>query len=700
MVRIDPSRRVPMIAWAATICLLLAPTAAAATTTLQIVQGSGEFRTLKTDITVSDPAAITFQWTTSEANAASGHWKVKRLNGGTSTEVAHGDSTPAPKPGHFVTFTIPATGAGSFLAAAPPANAVKYTVSIDARDASNGKLGSSSPDVTVTQEKAKPQQPVHFSGRNPVFPKIQLVHYDESIGTVGETQIWSVTATVTLRGENFGKTKTDSVGVAINDWNNLWKMTGNSPRIDPLEPGKASKNVTIKLTAQLPPPKSQLGQEQQVRDWQQEYKDRCGVDLRAYLTASSKEQLIDTEQEQYLYLGYGNSKPWEEGHAVSTANVCDAKQCVNLNNVARSIYKQLACRVVGYAFYVGNSLKVPYAIFDSYGLARTRDNPPALAFGPGTKMQIASTSKILTALTAIKVIGDENLGSFAYKKFPSDWHVKSSLVKNITDREFISQTSGVKTYNTGPTEDDSDLKALYTQELDANAVAKCGSTKHPITKDKSWCYSNANFSIMRVVIPRADGETSNDATVLGDKYVSLARQKVFDPVGATDVACAPPSSLDHYALAYKYPGINGGDWGPLTTVCGAWGWYVSVEDYARVLLSLNSADHKILNDCQFLDMQTNPAPSAANPSWHGIGWDTEWDGTTRRLEKNGGDSMGNGASVGTSVTIYGGSVGTRSGGTCTPGKPGVVGVLFINSDGADAAGTLLQALHDGSKPKP
>ena len=103
---------------------------------------------------------------------------------------------------------------------------------------------------------------------------------------------------------------------------------------------------------------------------------------------------------------------------------------------------------------------------------------------------------------------------------------------------------------------------------------------------------------MRVLIPRFAGETSNDATTLANKYVRLVRKKVFDPVGATNVACKSPSEADKLALPYKWPGTDGADWGDLTTVCGAWGWHVRWRTIAKVLVSLNSADHSILSDCQ------------------------------------------------------------------------------------------------------
>ena len=145
-------------------------------------------------------------------------------------------------------------------------------------------------------------------------------------------------------------------------------------------------------------------------------------------------------------------------------------------------------------------------------------------------------------------------------------------------------------------------------------------------------------------------------------------------------------------------GSANGDWGDLTLVCGDWGWYVSVEDYAKVLVSLNAADHKILTDCQLRDMEINP------PS-HPVGWDIKIDSTTgiRWLEKNGKENMGNDALQTTSVGIFGGRSGCTSNGDKAPQK-GVAGVLFINSDisgqpKSGASSVLLKAFQDSIKPK-
>jgi hypothetical protein len=143
------------------------------------------------------------------------------------------------------------------------------------------------------------------------------------------------------------------------------------------------------------------------------------------------------------------------------------------------------------------------------------------------------------------------------------------------------------------------------------------------------------------------------------------QENVFDPVGAPGVDAKPPASgpqANAYAFSYKYPGTTSGvDWGDKTLEVGAAGWYLAIDDIAKVLYSLNKNDGRILSAAQLQDMEATP-----------LGWDTQTDGTGYRyVQKNGGWGW-NGTTITTSIALFG---------------PGVYGALFINSD---LLGTNLQ----------
>jgi hypothetical protein len=215
-----------------------------------------------------------------------------------------------------------------------------------------------------------------------------------------------------------------------------------------------------------------------------------------------------------------------------------------------------------------------------------------------------------------------------------------------------------------------------------------------IVFDTTPCYSNLNFAIFRILLPRIMGLTDDDESKYTDQYVQIVRDKVFAPLGITDADCNAPSN-GAYALAYSSPDPNlGHDFGDRRRTCGGEGWYLSVEDLGKLLLSLNGADGRILSELEFQDMEANltqlvTLPIPAKPlGLHAVGWDCRVSGECggpkpyRWLEKN-GRLMSDGNEVNTSIAIFGGA-------NTAPYVSGAVGVLFINSPG-DAGGVLRQA---------
>jgi hypothetical protein len=236
------------------------------------------------------------------------------------------------------------------------------------------------------------------------------------------------------------------------------------------------------------------------------------------------------------------------------------------------------------------------------------------------------------------------------------------IAKKIEVIEFVSQKSGVQQYYAGPNGQDFDsLKAFFTQPIkDPGAARTCPGPPapaqakppkpavpallpNPIITDHTQCYTDTNFGIMRLLLPRFAATSSNDPATLANSYVKIVQDKVLKPVSVS-AAC---KSTGPTALPYSLnPGQPGWDWGDLTNVCGDWGWFLSVDDYFKVLTSLASGDGKIISNCQLRDMEINHA--LADPSQfqadHGIGWDlttTTLPGAKdpiRWLEKNGADS--------------------------------------------------------------
>jgi len=703
--------------------LMLAP-AAHAGATLTIVQGSGDLQSLQSATGVEDPQVITLQWTTDEAGAAGGTWTVTTGSGANLKTVATGDAGAAPTIGHFARFTIPtngqANGPGGFLQKQPIPAQVVYSITLQPTGNQHQTLGGPSPAVTVTQApKTAPTNPFQNAG-NANYPGIELVHYVEKVGVVPQTQLHFAEATLTLRFTNNSTKATDPVIASAFDNNQLMRASG-PVKVDKLAKHGDHVDKSISMKAILPAPTSQLPEDKQYTEWERAYENACGVDLRVDLDWGgnlSNAPLNDHQLVNNVYQDYGTSQPWEEGRPLATDRLCDDNNCWSLNKVAQSICRQLRNKVVGYAFYIGN--KAVHRT-GAYGKAKTAADPPAKDFTPHTKMQIASASKVLTGLATTRLLKDlENgatIDNTIFSTLPSDWQSKlpaGHLVRSITFRELVSQKSGVQQYYASSNgQDYASLQQFFTQPLpNPNAPRTCpGSGQqtvpNPIVSDKTQCYTDTNFGLMRVLLPRASGTSSTDPLTLGNAYVKIVQDNVLKPVGV-NASCAPPANGD---LAFPYTlnaATPGWDWGDLTTKCGDWGWYLSVDDYGAVLSSLNAGDGKILTHCQFNDVEFNPELDLKNhvEADHAIGFDARSDGTYRWLEKNGADSWSQNGRAGTQTTtvaIFGGRNGCGLGRAPTKPTPGVVGVLFINSPilnstaGADTV--LLNAFHAAVGPK-
>ena len=94
-------------------------------------------------------------------------------------------------------------------------------------------------------------------------------------------------------------------------------------------------------------------------------------------------------------------------------------------------------------------------------------------FLPATKIPVASVSKFVTALAAIRVLAKHNVGldSPIGGHFPSDWHL-DPVVAAITFRQLLSHRSGIKDYGNVSQEYDN-VKKFFTQSVDKTKNTTC-----------------------------------------------------------------------------------------------------------------------------------------------------------------------------------------------------------------------------------
>ena len=338
--------------------------------------------------------------------------------------------------------------------------------------------------------------------------------------------------------------------------------------------------------------------------------------------------------------------------------VSDGSRTVSILEMYNNVQTTLADRVVGYACTVGSGMIGAY----SWGQARTSADGQAQTFLPSTKIPVASTSKVVTALAAIRFLAAKGvpLESEIGQYFPKDW-ARDDYLSKLKFNDLLSQRSGIRDYGNNDGKYDT-LKNFFTQHVDAKTDMKIIDP----AKKGIWNYSNWNFAIFRILLPIIGGFTdfsSGFESRLASEYVKIVQQNVFEPVGVRDVDCKPPTSgpqASTYAYSYGFPGTaKGHDWGDNSLSAGAAGWWLSIDDIAKVLDSLNRNDSRILTSDQLTDMV-----KGTNTDTYALGWDNN----IRHggyIQKNGGWSSGDGTHAGTTIAIF-------------PG--GLFGALFVNSD--------------------
>lgn len=651
------------------------PLSALAAATLYIVQGSGDMQSLQTTLSVTTQQSLTMDWSTDQSAAAGGTWTVVNA---ANQVVASGEDSPAPAPGTSRRFTIPST---AFLSTSVASN-TSYKITIQPHDGVMQAKGTASAPVTVTQVPSSGSGGVVFTG-SANYPQVEIVNYDEKEGSN------YAYGTLTVKFTNRSKTSSDPMWFTAKDENGLMRQNV-APLAIPSLPAGSSMTATLQLDAQLPPATPWTSQTTLYSQWSQKNKDNCGAVLHSVLdwrgTAASTP--VDAHKEPYLV-----KQGWSD-YAITSPNtpICEGPVCVKLCQVEKNIKAQLEGKVMGYSYFVGNFPK-----FGGGGNARSSAEGTAVPFKSDMKLHVASVSKLVTAIATQRVVDQRaaylpdgmntRIGPF----LPSDWSMVSPTVKGLTLAQLLTHTSGIKDYgNTGMTYDK--LRSFFSQFIDGSSTTSCkGADVSDVSKainpnDMSPCYSNYNFAILRLVLPRLAGkiEDANAVTrgaTLASQYQQIVQEEVFNRVGRTGVTCKPPADQSKEALAYH--GVDstakGSSSGDFTSTCGAYGWHLSVEDIAKLMSSLMKKDGKILN--------TSPDRYAFMAN-NGFGFDVT---TNNESEKNGGWGINCDANkvcdaISTSVAHFGRGV-----------YPEVMTVLFMNSNasnGTNAKAVLEKAYND------
>lgn len=273
-------------------------------------------------------------------------------------------------------------------------------------------------------------------------------------------------------------------------------------------------------------------------------------------------------------------------------------------------------------------------------MRNTADGPRNMTVN--SKINLASVSKFITAIGVMQLLERRNMDPSAKigPWLPASWS-QGTGVSSISFSELLTHNSGLNSSNTN-----------FPQTLCYSclrSVISQGVTKPLKPND----YLNANYALFRILIPslwRGLDDAPNispilDSAATENLYIQYMQEKVFEPVGLTNIDCEPETrsvSTMYYMTSDGdvTPGVWFGSWKSLS---GGGGFYMTAMELARLLayyrhteVLMPKSQRTIMDNMRFGFERVDP--------------DRELHGTY--LPKNGSISDGNGRGVVTQLVLF------------------------------------------------
>ncbi|WP_247231372.1 serine hydrolase [Telluribacter sp. SYSU D00476] len=244
----------------------------------------------------------------------------------------------------------------------------------------------------------------------------------------------------------------------------------------------------------------------------------------------------------------------------------------------------------------GRDFGYSYAIFEKGEMvasgggglqSRSVESAGAIPFNVDTKMHVASMTKTLTAMAFLKLAAEKGIkpADPISKYLPDGWQQGLNLEK-VTFHDLLTHRSGIiglqnNCRNGAYTEN-------YWYGLKA-IVAKGVQLQHY----GNHCYQNANFGLLRILIPallgyQFTGNDQIDDTRTQQLYEEYLRKNIIEKAGiSTPLLLTGSAQSPTYGYDYPYSGTRGFVPGNFASTAGAYGFYLSAREaatiYAKVL---------------------------------------------------------------------------------------------------------------------
>ena len=238
------------------------------------------------------------------------------------------------------------------------------------------------------------------------------------------------------------------------------------------------------------------------------------------------------------------------------------------------------------------------------GLARTAANGGNVSFNGDTGMTIASVAKQITATAIMQLLQNQgqSVDETIYQYLPQAWRdgldapdkvAAKASIQTITFRELLTHRSGIRRIDFN-----GDGSASLNEQTSFAGLAQLINTGININNKPIYEYENANFALMRVMLPylweAVDDEVIDNAAdpagLTADLYVFYVSENVLEPMGIVDADTKP--QLTDVTFQYKNPdgGAAGFAYGDRKLLAGGEGWFLTPKELAAFLANVRYND--------------------------------------------------------------------------------------------------------------
>ena len=250
----------------------------------------------------------------------------------------------------------------------------------------------------------------------------------------------------------------------------------------------------------------------------------------------------------------------------------------DLDRFVQNLRMRLDDDTIGYSY--ATAMNGQLVRSGSNGFARTAVDG-AVAQSSAKKMNIASMSKTVTAMTLLQILFEKNISvdSSIQPWLPASWSKGPGIV-SLTFRDLLTHRSGLGANQNGPSSFFW-LRSYVEAGIDP--------------ADKAvYEYQNANYQLFRILIAflHVGPAVLNAFDAIGYDldpmtatfYKTIVRERVLANAGV-EADCRPPNPSGTQTLTYSFldPGGPGLSWGDGTYWCAGGGWHFSAIELARLL---------------------------------------------------------------------------------------------------------------------